>query len=158
MSNRQKWITILGVVATILMTYALVSVVKDFIEWGQKKESQPTIEELVENIQSELPLVQEFEKSVVTQTGLAVRNDSLIFTYQIKADDSVLELFRKPSTASVLRDEGLKGMIDDYKSNRLMKMACDKGMVIAHKYYGEDGMPVYFLDYSPDDYRPLLNK
>ena len=158
MSNRQKWITIVSVVAAILMTIFLISVVKDYIAMGQKKESHPTIEELVENLQSELPLVQEFEKSVVTQTGLAVRNDSLIFTYQIKADDSVLELFRKPSTASVLRDEGLKGMIDDYKSNRLMQMACEKGMVIAHKYYGEDGMPVYFLDYSPDDYRPLLNK
>ncbi len=38
-----------------------------------------------------------------------------------------------------------------------MQMACDKGMVIANKYYDEDGMPVYFLNYSPDDYRPILN-
>ena len=28
---------------------------------------------------------------------------------------------------------------------------------LAHKYYDEDGMPLYFLDYSTDDYRPLLN-
>ena len=158
MRNRQKWITIVSVVATILMTISLISVVKEFIVMGQKKELHPTIEELVENLQSQLPLVQEFEKSVITQTGLEVRNDSLIFTYRIKADDSVLDVFRKPSTASVLRDEGLKGMIDDYKSNRLMQMACDKGMVIANKYYDEDGMPVYFLNYSPDDYRPFLNK
>ena len=158
MRNRQKWITIVSVVATILMTISLISVVKEFIVMGQKKELHPTIEELVENLQSQLPLVQEFEKSVITQTGLEVRNDSLIFTYRIKADDSVLDVFRKPSTASILRDEGLKGMIDDYKSNRLMQMACDKGMVIANKYYDEDGMPVYFLNYSPDDYRPFLNK
>ena len=158
MRNRQKWITIVSVVAAILMTIFLISVVKEYIVTGQKKELRPTIEELVENLQSQLPLVQEFEKSVITQTGLEVRNDSLIFTYRIKADDSVLDVFRKPSTASVLRDEGLKGMIDDYKSNRLMQMACDKGMVIANKYYDEDGMPVYFLNYSPDDYRPFLNK
>ena len=158
MRNRQKWITIVSVVATILMTISLISVVKEFIVMGQKKELHPTIEELVENLQSQLPLVQEFEKSVITQTGLEVRNDSLIFTYRIKADNAVLDVFRKPSTASILRDEGLKGMIDDYKSNRLMQMACDKGMVIANKYYDEDGMPVYFLNYSPDDYRPFLNK
>lgn len=158
MRNRQKWITIVSVVATILMTISLISVVKEFIVMGQKKELHPTIEELVENLQSQLPLVQEFEKSVITQTGLEVRNDSLIFTYRIKADNVVLDVFRKPSTASILRDEGLKGMIDDYKSNRLMQMACDKGMVIANKYYDEDGMPVYFLNYSPDDYRPFLNK
>ena len=123
MRNRQKWITIVSVVATILMTISLISVVKEFIVMGQKKELHPTIEELVENLQSQLPLVQEFEKSVITQTGLEVRNDSLIFTYRIKADDSVLDVFRKPSTASILRDEGLKGMIDDYKSNRLMQMS-----------------------------------
>ena len=158
MRNRQKWITIVSVVAAILMTIFLISVVKEYIVMGQKKELRPTIEELVENLQSQLPLVQEFEKSVITQTGLEVRNDSLIFTYRIKADDSVLDVFRKPSTASVLRDEGLKGMIDDYKSNRLMQMACDKAMVIANKYYDEDGMPVYLLNYSPDDYRPFLNK
>ena len=158
MRNRQKWITIVSVVAAILMTIFLISVVKEYIVMGQKKELHPTIEELVENLQSQLPLVQEFEKSVITQTGLEVRNDSLIFTYRIKADDSVLDVFRKPSTASILRDEGLKGMIDDYKSNRLMQMACDKGMVIANEYYDEDGMPVYFLNYSPDDYRPFLNK
>lgn len=158
MRNRQKWITIVSVVAAILMTIFLISVVKEYIVTGQKKELHPTIEELVENLQSQLPLVQEFEKSVITQTGLEVRNDSLIFTYRIKADDSVLDVFRKPSTASVLRDEGLKGMIDDYKSNRLMQMACDKGMVLANKYYDKDGMPVYFLNYSPDDYRPFLNK
>ena len=158
MRNRQKWITIVSVVAAILMTIFLISVVKEYIVTGQKKELHPTIEELVENLQSQLPLVQEFEKSVITQTVLEVRNDSLIFTYRIKADDSVLDVFRKPSTASVLRDEGLKGMIDDYKSNRLMQVACDKGMVIANKYYDEDGMPVYFLNYSPDDYRPFLNK
>ena len=158
MRNRQKWITIVSVVAAILMTIFLISVVKEYIVTGQKKELHPTIEELVENLQSQLPLVQEFEKSVITQTGLEVRNDSLISTYRIKADDSVLDIFRKPSTATVLRNEGLKGMIDDYKSNRLMQMACDKGMVIANKYYDEDGMPVYFLNYSPDDYRPFLNK
>ena len=157
MKNRKKWIAIVCVVAAILCTINLILAVKDFIAMGQKKESLPTIEELVENLQSQLPLVQEFEKSVITQTGLEVRNDSLIFTYRIKADDSVLDVFRKPSTASVLRDEGLKGMIDDYKSTRLMQMACDKGMVIANKYYDEDGMPVYFLNYSPDDYRPILN-
>ena len=157
MKNRKKWIAIVCVVAAILCTIFLILAVKGFIAMGQKKESLPTIEELVKNRQSELPLVQEFEKSVITQTGLEVRNDSLIFTYRIKADDSVLDVFRKPSTASVLRDEGLKGMIDDYKSNRLMQVACDKGMVIAHKFYDEAGMPVYSLNYSPDDYHPILD-
>ena len=158
MENRhKKWVSIIIAVAAALVTYFLISGVKDFMGMGQKKESQPTIEELVQNLQSQLPIVQEFDHSVVTQTGLAIRNDSLVFTYRIKADDSVLDLFRKPSTASFLRDEGLKGMMDDYKSNRLMQMACDEGMVIAHKYYDEDGMPLYFLDYSTDDYRPLLN-
>lgn len=157
MKNRKKWIAIVCVVAAILCTIFLILAVKGFIAMGQKKESLPTIEELVENRQSELPLVQEFEKSVITQTGLEVRNDSLIFTYLIKADDSVLAIFRKPSMASVLRDEGLKGMVDDYTSNRLMQMACDKGMVIAHEYYDEAGMPVYSLNYSPNDYRPILN-
>ena len=158
MRNRKKWITVLSVVAAILSIIVTISFVKEYIVMGQKKESHLTLEGLVESLQSQLPLVQEFEKSVITQTGLEVRNDSLISTYRIKADDSVLDIFRKPSTATVLRNEGLKGMIDDYKSNRLMQMACDKGMVIANKYYDEDGMPVYFLNYSPDDYRPFLNK
>ena len=152
------WITVLGVIAVILMTIFNISAVKDFIAMGQKKKAQPTIEELVEQLQSQLPLVQEFEKSVVTQTGLEVRNDSLIFIHQIEADDSVLELFRKPNTVSFLRDEALKGVVSDYKSTRLMQMACDAGMVISNKFYDKDGMPVYFLNFTADDYRPYLSK
>lgn len=158
MKKPKKWITIVGIVAAILMTIYVISLVKDLIALGQKKESHPTIEELVENIQSQLPYVLEYKYSVFTQTELEVRNDSLIFIYQIKADDSYFDMFREPSNVSFFRDESLKGLVSDYKSNRLMRMACDKGMVIAHKYYDEDGMPVIFLNYSPDDYRPLLNK
>ena len=158
MKNRKKWIAIVCVVAAILCTIFLILAVKGFIAMGQKKESLPTIEELVENLQSQLPLVQEFETSVITQTGLEVRNDSLIFTCRIKADDAVLEMYREPDMASFLRKEGLKGLIDDSKSNRLMQMACDKGFVITNKFYDEEGKPVLLLNYTPDDYRPLLDK
>ena len=158
MKNRKKWIAIVCVVAAILCTINLILAVKDFIAMGQKKKTLPTIEELVENLQSQLPLVQEFEKSVITQTGLEVRNDSLIFTYRIKADDSVLEWFRKPNTVSFLHNEALKGVISDYKTTRLMQMACDAGMVISNKFYDKDGMPVYFLNFTADDYRPYLSK
>lgn len=158
MVKRQVWITIVGIVAAILMTINLISSVKYLIAREQKKESHPAIEELVENLQSQLPIVQENENSVFTQTGLEVRNDSLIFIYQIKADDSVLDQLRKPSAVSFFRDEGLKGMISDYNSNRLMHMACDQGMVISIKSYDKEGMPVYFLDYSIDDYRPFLSQ
>ena len=158
MKNKRMWIAVLGVIAVILMTILLISAVKDFIAMGQKKKAQPTIEELVEQLQPQLPLVQEFEKSVITQTGLEVRNDSLIFINQIEAADSVLEWFRKPNTVSFLHNEALKGVISDYKTTRLMQMACDAGMVISNKFYDKDGMPVYFLNFTADDYLPYLSK
>ena len=161
MENRKKkWIALATSVAAAIVTYLLVSNVMDFMRREQKKESQPTptIEELVGNLQSQLPIVQKFEHSVVTQTGVDVRNDSLILSFRIKAEDAVLDAFRDPERASVLREGGLKGMIDDYKSNRLMQMACDQGLVIAHKYYDEGGKPICSLDYSPDDYRPFLGQ
>ena len=66
-----------SMIAIFLITLFLIFIVKNIADLANKKESQPTIEELVKNLQSELPLVQEFEKSVITQTGLEARNDSL---------------------------------------------------------------------------------
>ena len=60
-------------IAIFLITLFLIFIVKNIADLANKKESQPTIEEF----QSALPLIQEFEKSVITQTGLEARNDSL---------------------------------------------------------------------------------
>ena len=124
----------------------------------QKEETRSELEELVERLQSDLPIVHEFQSIVITQTGLMFRNDSLITTYQCEAADSILAGFREGRFTSSLREEGLQGLLSDYKSVRLTYDACNLGLVISEQFYDKDGVPVYFLEYSPDDYRPLLKK
>ena len=154
MKNRRLLILIPATIAGILLgLYRFSAEMK-----RQKEETRSELEELVERLQSDLPVVKEYKNSIITQTGLMIRNDSLITTYQLEAADSILVGFREGRLASYLREEGLQGLLSDYKSYRLTHLACDLGMVFSEQIYDKDGGPVYFWEYSPDDYRPLLKK
>ena len=159
MTKREILFSVLGVIISIVTLFTMVDGIKYIVKRGRERNKQSTtIEELVDKLQTQLPIVNEYKSCVITQTGLEIKHDTLVSIYQIEAADSILLHFRKPTTLSQIRDDGLQGIISDYKAYLLIRMACDSRMIISNRFSEQDGTPVVYLDYTPNDYLPLLNK
>ena len=159
MTKKQPPIWLTWVLALIVGPGILVYAIIGLIDTGRHRSQQPaSIEELVDKLQDQLPKVTRYNHFILTQTGLEIHGDTLLYSFQMEAPDTILALFRKPEFISMFREETLQGVIIDYKRSLLGEMACDARMVLSSRIYDKNGAPLYSIDYGPSDYLPLLNK
>ena len=145
---------ILGVVAAILI---LIPV--GYVSLLNSMHKATTGYQISTKVLSQLSSIQELKGSVITPIGERYTNDSTICSYQIDGADSVIAKFDDPGIVSSVRDKVMQGMMSDSVFVQLIELIVfNPPEVVSNKFYGKDGTPVFFLDYSPDDFLPYMNK
>ena len=143
---------ILGVVAAILILIPI-----GYASLLKSMHKATTVYQISTKVLSQLSSIQELKGSVITPMGERYTNDSTICSYRIEGADSVLAKLSDPRIVSSVRDKVMQGKMSDSVFVHLIELIVfNPPEVISNKFFGQDGTPVFSLDYSPDDFLPYL--
>lgn len=155
-TKRRNILIVVGTLSSIAGIWLTISGMQDVIEIGRR--NAVTVNEIVEDLQAELSIREETDKIILTQTGLEVRDDTVVFTCTMEPHAPYKEsILAKRHELKELTQTGIiNSIVKGYENNLLTHTACKEGMVFLYEYFLPDGETYMKIRITPEAYQEKL--